>query len=140
MRGSESELCLARRRNAILKPRYVFPPIAPETNYGYVGAALMNPRTRPPRGSLPKRAQLPIPLAALHPLSQRQAQVLRWVAEGKRNSEIGNILGLSERTVEKHVEKIFKALHVETRGAAARWWYEQVLAYTVARVRRRALT
>jgi hypothetical protein len=42
--------------------------------------------------------------------------------------------------VEKHVEKIFKALHVETRGAAGRCRYEQLLAYTLARVRRRALT
>jgi DNA-binding NarL/FixJ family response regulator len=100
----------------------------------------MNPRTRPPRGSLPERAQLPIPLAALCPLSFRQAQVLRWIAEGKRNSEIGDILELSERTVEKHVEKIFKALHVETRGAAARWWHEQMLAWILARARRRALT
>jgi DNA-binding CsgD family transcriptional regulator len=100
----------------------------------------MNPRTRPPRGSSAERTQLPIPLAALHPLSLRQAQVLRWIAEGKRNSEIGDILGLSERTVEKHVEKIFKALNVETRGAAARWWYEQLLAYTLARVRTGVLT
>jgi DNA-binding CsgD family transcriptional regulator len=88
---------------------------------------------------LSERTQRPIPLAALHPLSLRQAQVLRWIAEGKRNSEIGNILELSERTVEKHVEKIFKALHVETRGAAARWWHEQVLAYALARARRRAV-
>jgi DNA-binding CsgD family transcriptional regulator len=88
---------------------------------------------------LPKRAQLPIPLAALHPLSLRQAQVLQWIADGKRNGEIGDILGLSERTVEKHVEKIFKALHVETRGAAGRGWHEQLLAYTLARVRSGAL-
>jgi DNA-binding CsgD family transcriptional regulator len=120
--------------------RYVFPPIAPVTIPVTKNSLPMNPRTRPPRGNVPECAQIPVPLAALHPLSLRQAQVLRWIADGKRNREIGDILELSERTVEKHVEKIFKALHVETRGAAARWWHEQMLAYRLARLRSRAST
>ena len=57
-------------------------------------------------------------LAALG-LSARQAEVLAWVAEGKTNVEIAVILGTSPRTVDKHVEHIFRALGVETRTAAA---------------------
>jgi DNA-binding CsgD family transcriptional regulator len=52
-------------------------------------------------------------------LSRREAEVLAWVAQGKTNSEIGVILGASDRTVEKHVEHIFRKLGVETRTAAA---------------------
>ena len=52
-------------------------------------------------------------------LSRRQAEVLVWIAEGKTNGEIASILGMSERTVEKHVQHILQRLGVETRTAAA---------------------
>jgi DNA-binding CsgD family transcriptional regulator len=52
-------------------------------------------------------------------LSRRQAEVLAWVAEGKTNAGIATILGMSERTVEKHTEHILQKLGVETRTAAA---------------------
>ena len=51
-------------------------------------------------------------------LSERKNEVLKWVVEGKRNSEIGTILNLSARTVEKHVEEILKDLMVENRATA----------------------
>ena len=59
--------------------------------------------------------------ASLAPLglSRREAEVLRWVAEGKTNVEIGTILGVSHRTVGKHLERVFQKLNVETRTAAA---------------------
>ncbi len=44
---------------------------------------------------------------------------MHWVAEGKRDREIAIILGLSPRTVEKHVCHILEKLQVETRTAAA---------------------
>jgi Bacterial regulatory proteins, luxR family len=43
-------------------------------------------------------------------LTKREAEVLLWVSQGKRNSEIGEILGASARTVGKHVEKISSSL------------------------------
>ena len=46
-------------------------------------------------------------------------QVLRWVACGKTNRDIGDILGLSPRTVNKHLEHVVVKLGVETRTAAA---------------------
>lgn len=52
-------------------------------------------------------------------LSRRETEVLQWVAQGKTNTEIGCILGMSHRTVQKHLEHIYRKLGVETRTAAA---------------------
>ncbi len=52
-------------------------------------------------------------------LTPREAEVLRWVTEGKTNPEIGAILGTSPRTVGKHLERIYAKLDVNTRTAAA---------------------
>lgn len=51
-------------------------------------------------------------------LTQREEEVLHWLAEGKNNPEIAIILQISPRTVHKHVEHIFHKLSVETRHAA----------------------
>lgn len=52
-------------------------------------------------------------------LTQREAEVLIWIAKGKSNKDIGEILGLSPRTVNKHLEQIFVKLGVENRASAA---------------------
>ncbi len=49
----------------------------------------------------------------------REAEVLLWVAQGKSNRDIGEILGLSPRTVNKHLETIYQKLGVENRASAA---------------------
>ncbi|MES2676535.1 MAG: DNA-binding response regulator [Pseudomonadota bacterium] len=49
----------------------------------------------------------------------READVLLWIAHGKTNREIGLILEMSPRTVNKHLEQIFKKLGVENRTSAA---------------------
>lgn len=54
-------------------------------------------------------------------LTRRETEVLQWVAAGKTNAEIGFLLGISSRTVQKHLEHIFEKLGVETRTAAATW-------------------
>lgn len=51
-------------------------------------------------------------------LTRREAEVLRWVAEGKSNAEVGVILGISALTVKKHLENIFGKLGVENRTMA----------------------
>lgn len=51
-------------------------------------------------------------------LSPREAEVLHWIAEGKSNPEIGKILSISVRTVEKHVETVYRKLGVENRMGA----------------------
>ncbi len=51
-------------------------------------------------------------------LSKRETEVFSWVVQGKRDSEIGVILEISSRTVEKHVGRILHKLRVENRTAA----------------------
>ncbi|WP_311222184.1 MULTISPECIES: response regulator [unclassified Acidovorax] len=53
------------------------------------------------------------------PLTPRETEVLSWIAKGKTNRDIAEILGMSPRTVNKHLEHIFEKLGVETRTAAA---------------------
>jgi DNA-binding NarL/FixJ family response regulator len=57
------------------------------------------------------------PLRALG-LTPRAAEALLWLAQGKTNSDIASILGITESTVKKHVQEMFDKLGVETRGAA----------------------
>ncbi len=52
-------------------------------------------------------------------LTQREAEVLLWISHGKSNRTISEILGISPRTVNKHLQQIFNKLGVETRAAAA---------------------
>lgn len=54
-----------------------------------------------------------------HGLTSREAEVLLWVSYGKPNRVISEILSISPRTVNKHLEQIFVKLGVETRAAAA---------------------
>jgi DNA-binding NarL/FixJ family response regulator len=65
-------------------------------------------------------------------LTPRVAETLLWIAQGKTNSDIATILGISESTVKKHVLEIFETLAVETRGAAGLRALE-VLSSTAAR-------
>lgn len=52
-------------------------------------------------------------------LTPRETDVLVWVAKGKTNRDIAEIIGMSPRTVNKHLEHIYVKLGVETRSAAA---------------------
>jgi len=52
-------------------------------------------------------------------LTPRETEVLSWIAKGKTNRDVADILGLSPRTVNKHLEHVFEKLGVETRAAAA---------------------
>ena len=58
-------------------------------------------------------------------LTEREAEVLIWIARGKGNYEIGVILGAKTSTIRKHVEHILSKLNVENRTAAA------AMAFTV---------
>jgi len=52
-------------------------------------------------------------------LTLRESDVLLWIANGKTNREIAQILGMSPRTVNKHLEQVFRKLGVENRTSAA---------------------
>ena len=52
-------------------------------------------------------------------LTAREAEVLLWIGHGKGTRDIAEILGMSPRTVQKHLEQIYSKLGVENRAAAA---------------------
>ncbi|MTH77990.1 DNA-binding response regulator [Paracoccus aestuariivivens] len=52
-------------------------------------------------------------------LTDREAEVLFWLTQGKSNTDIGSILGLSGRTVSKHLEQVFEKMGVDNRTSAA---------------------
>lgn len=53
------------------------------------------------------------------PITDRESEVLYWIGNGKTNREIGLILDTSPRTVNKHLEQIFRKLEVDNRTSAA---------------------
>jgi len=53
------------------------------------------------------------------PLTRRQRDIMRLLAEGKQNRDIAKMLGVAEGTVKVHVANIFRALKVNNRTAAA---------------------
>lgn len=63
-------------------------------------------------------AKAPPRFRPLEQLTRSENGVLKWMVEGKRNAEIANIVGVSPRTVEKHVQAILRKLEVENRATA----------------------
>jgi DNA-binding CsgD family transcriptional regulator len=51
-------------------------------------------------------------------LSQREAEILHWVAQGKTNVEIALILHISSFTVKNHMKRVFQKLNVTNRAQA----------------------
>jgi DNA-binding NarL/FixJ family response regulator len=64
-------------------------------------------------------ADLPAEFTTELGLTTREGEVLSWLSKGKTNRDIAQILGLSPRTVDKHLEQIYAKLGVENRTAAA---------------------
>jgi DNA-binding NarL/FixJ family response regulator len=63
----------------------------------------------------------PIGSASNSLMTDRENQVLEQLLTGKTNQEIGVALGISDKTVEKHMESIFQKLGVTSRTEAAVW-------------------
>jgi DNA-binding CsgD family transcriptional regulator len=62
-----------------------------------------------------RNAQAPV---ASNGLTEREAEILGWVARGKTNQEIAKLLVVSPHTVRKHLENVYEKLGVHTRTAA----------------------
>jgi DNA-binding CsgD family transcriptional regulator len=75
--------------------------------------------------SPPPSAQTHKPLPA--GLTNREAEVLRLVAGGASNREVGDRLWISEATVRRHLANIFRKLDVSSRTAASAWAHERGL-------------
>ncbi len=84
------------------------------TSFHRVSAILLNTRRESPRTGVPALA-----------LTPREADVLRWISEGKSNSEVAAILGISHHTVRKHLERILPKMGAENRTGAAREWVQK---------------
>ncbi len=63
--------------------------------------------------------------AKLESLSERELEVLQMLTEGATNRAIAQSLGVTTRTVAKHLENIYKKLGVNSRAEAIHWWYEK---------------
>jgi DNA-binding NarL/FixJ family response regulator len=72
----------------------------------------------------PRVARVLLPAPAGRPadgLSPREQQVLRLVADGLANKQIGRALGITERTVKAHLGRVFRQIGVVDRTSAALW-------------------
>ena len=69
----------------------------------------------------------PRPLTA-DPLTEREVEVLRLVAQGRSNQEIAGQLVISEATVRTHVSNILTKLHLASRTQAALYALREGLA------------
>lgn len=104
---------------------YVTKPIHPEQVLARVAAhlrtarALQNARLISTQTLPADNRQIQAMLTRRYQLTGREVEVLHWVSCGKTNRDIGDILGLSPRTVNKHLEHVYVKLGVETRTAAA---------------------
>ena len=95
--------------------------LAPIQSFQRILSSLVPFRCGTPKQSCPppgacRWGKVPGPLAKL---TAREREILHWVREGKRDPEIGIILDLSPRTVQHHLENVYRKLGVETRTAAA---------------------
>jgi DNA-binding NarL/FixJ family response regulator len=58
-------------------------------------------------------------------LSQRECEVLQMLTEGAKNKMIAESLGITVKTVQKHLENIYQKLGVTSRAEAIHWWIEK---------------
>jgi len=92
-------------------------PNHPELKLYYMGNA--GPNEFLLRLAKDTAANLPAEFSSALGLTTREGEVLSWLSKGKTNRDIAQILGLSPRTVDKHLEQIYAKLGVENRTAAA---------------------
>lgn len=71
-------------------------------------------------------SQIDLAVRGATELTSREAQVLSLIADGATNKEVGLALGISPRTVQKHLEHIYAKSGTHRRTAAARWFSLQL--------------
>jgi DNA-binding CsgD family transcriptional regulator len=74
-------------------------------------------------------ASIPAEALAVNPrrltLTERENQVLALIATGHTNDQAARNLGISPRTIRKHLESVFAKAEVPSRTAAVAWWLRQ---------------
>lgn len=97
---------------------YLVKPVVPDELVARLQAHLRVAREMNAAMRAREEEAAPAPALLPNPLTQRELDVLAWVARGKTNRDVAEILGMSPRTVNKHLEHIYEKLGVETRTAA----------------------
>ncbi len=97
---------------------YLVKPVVPDELVARLRAHLRVAREMNAAARAREDGAEPSPPLLPNPLTQREMDVLEWVARGKTNRDVAEILGMSHRTVNKHLEHIYEKLGVETRTAA----------------------
>jgi DNA-binding NarL/FixJ family response regulator len=87
--------------------------VSPQTLEARIRDAFTSPSLPPPDDPLAER------------LTEREMEVLRWMAQGKTNAQIARQLHLAEGTVKKHVANIQDKFGAESRGGAVAAAYER---------------
>ena len=77
-----------------------------------------NERLGESKSFLERDEDLSSAVSAARHITDRQLQCIAWVQQGKSATDIGAILGLSARTVEKHIRNLCEHLGVKTRVQA----------------------
>ncbi len=76
-------------------------------------------------GGEPMVARSPVSLAKAPPLTEREKEILRWVASGLQNKEIAQKLGISLATVRNHIHNILEKLDVHSKLEAVSLAFRQ---------------
>lgn len=84
----------------------------------YVSSAIRNYGADKP-GPHPSASSPPHAKSACFDITERERQILKWIAAGKSNWEIGKILLISEFTVKNHVQNVLKKMSATSRAQAA---------------------
>jgi transcriptional regulator EpsA len=110
LRGNDDTLYVFfDKSNKIRMPQYVMGMLMP-----HIDAALRRVECLAPVIT----EEDPSTAAAVLDMSEREHEILHWVTNGKTNSEIGTILGISPNTVKNHLKRIFLKLEVYSRAQA----------------------
>ncbi len=91
------------------------------------GEALLDPSTTARLLSRVREAERKDEKDAFRELSDREMDVLKYLARGKTNAEIGHLLNLSEKTVGNYVSNMFEKLGLNNRIELAAYAYEHHL-------------
>jgi len=113
---------------------YLCKPVDADDLLAAIGSRLQ--RQKKSTEALLRQASAPPDFSSAQPLEElgltpREAEVLLWVSQGKTNSDVAIILGMSEKTVKIHLGHIFEKLNVETRTAAARTAMERLSLHSI---------
>lgn len=118
---AEIDAWLNRHRHELKSPREVAQPISPliiKSGKGSLSVRMLGDEAETLLLLESQKREGTEKLVRSLGLSKREAEIMHWVVQGKTNPEIGIILGISPRTVQKHLERAYKHLGVENRHAA----------------------